>query len=148
MSFHFFVNFLILLNLFTRIPTTNGETPLNSSNHHSSQSPQNSPKPYRTSPSPTQPKLEIRTMRELLADDMRDSQFSQQEQNENNSKQNLQSCEKNVEKNERESPFESTSQQQQQQQSCSISIPLSPVNLSNDSNSGDQKKFDKESQSE
>ena len=93
-------------------------------------------------------------MRELLADDMRGSeshyshhidQNERQRREETPSKQRRQSCEKEVEKNERESPFESTSQQQQ---SCSMAVASSPVNLSNDSNSGDEKKFDKEGQGE
>lgn len=87
-------------------------------------------------------------MRELLADDAAHyshhiDQNERQRREETPSKQRRQSCEKEVEKNERESPFESTSQQQQ---NCSMAVASSPVNLSNDSNSGDEKKFDKEGQ--
>lgn len=87
-------------------------------------------------------------MRELLADDAAHyshhiDQNERQRREETPSKQRRQSCEKEVEKNERGSPFESTSQQQQ---NCSMAVASSPVNLSNDSNSGDEKKFDKEGQ--
>ena len=90
-------------------------------------------------------------MRELLADDMRGSEshyshhIDQNERQRREETPSKQSSEKEVEKNERESPFESTSQQQQ---SCSMAVASSPVNLSNDSNSGDEKKFDKEGQGE
>lgn len=122
-----------------RVPTTNGET------SHSSAKPMNAessqPSPSTTKPpsyhSPPSPKnvLEYRAMRELLSDsDKRpESQRSSTPTHRNGSQQlkiNQALQEKLNEKTERESPQTSDNQQPNE-------MPTSPMQFSNDSNSGD-----------
>lgn len=124
-----------------RVPTTNGETshssskPLVSESSHSSPS---TPKPYQPPSSPNRSNLEYRAMRELLSEGSEkrtESHFSlepNQNQTHNGSQlkinQTLQ--ETLAEKTERESPQPPDNQP-------SITLPSSPMQFSNDSNSGD-----------
>lgn len=79
-------------------------------------------------------------MRELLADDRRGefpmdhnhSQLAEEPSKKNSGHHN---SERSTEKSDRGSPYAGSSQQQDNQP---IQIPSSPVNLSNDSNSGDE----------
>lgn len=133
-----------------RIPTTNGET------SHSSAKPTiaepshpspSTPKSYHPPQSPSKSTLEYRAMRELLSDDKRsESRFSMdqsptQTHNGSQLKINQSLQEKLVEKTERESPHPADNQQP-------IALSPSPMQFSNDSNSGDgnfdelQSKFD------
>ncbi|KAL7014220.1 hypothetical protein ACKWTF_015809 [Chironomus riparius] len=133
----------------TRVPTTNGETraspskPITTetSSHHSPSHTKTFQPPPSTSPTPPQQqKLEFRAMRELLADDRRGEfpmDHSHCQSAEESSKKNSghHSSERSGEKSNRGSPYAGSSQQQDNQP---IQIPSSPVNLSNDSNSGDE----------
>lgn len=124
-----------------RVPTTNGETAHSSSkpisvesSHRQSPS---TPKPYQQPPSPSKSNLEYRAMRELLADtDKRpESHFSMAQSptrghNGSQLKINQALQETLAEKAERESPQPSDNQQP-------IALPSSPMQFSNDSNSGD-----------
>ena len=126
-----------------RVPTTNGETSHSSSkplNTEQSRASPLSPKPYQPTPSPSKSNLEYRAMRELLAEgEKRSENHYSMEQNQNQNQthngsqlkinQSLQ--EKLVEKAERESP-----QPPDNQQSIARS-QSSPMQFSNDSNSGD-----------
>jgi hypothetical protein len=123
-----------------RVPTTNGETshssakPMNVDSSHPSPS---TPKPssYHSPPSPKNV-LEYRTMRELLTegDKRSESQQSPIRTHSNGSQQlkiNQALQEKLIEKAERESPQPPDNQHQQNE------MPTSPMQFSNDSNSGD-----------
>lgn len=72
-------------------------------------------------------------MRELLADDRRSDFGTLNESIEESKNSSQRDIEMSVNKCEKESPFGSG----QQQESQAIQISPSPVNLSNDSNSGD-----------
>jgi hypothetical protein len=140
---------VVTSSLSSRIPTTNGDTQLSpskpvtttdtsspASKHFQSPSPQ--PPAPPTSTTSTQ-KLEFRAMRELLADDRR-GDFGSLDQLppsavEEKCQQQHHDVEMREEKNERESPFSGGGCQQQEPQT--IQVTPSPVNLSNDSNSGD-----------
>jgi hypothetical protein len=128
-----------------RIPTTNGDTPPNVSKSITAESSHHSPsthsKAYQVPSPPPPQKLEFRAMRELLADDRRDTPFQMDQgtghgsvdESDRKSVGQQSSGEKNAEKSERESPFSGGQQQDQQ----AVQIPSSPVHLENDSNSGD-----------
>lgn len=129
------------LGLGPRVPTTNGETSHSSSkpmNTESSRASPSTPKPYQPPPSPSKGNLEFRAMRELLAegDKRSESHFSMEQNHQNQThngsqlKINQALQEKLIDKTERESPQPPDNQQ-------SIALPSSPMQFSNDSNSGD-----------
>lgn len=132
-----------------RVPTTNGETSHSSSkpiNVESSQRSPTTPKSYHQPPSPPKNNLEYQAMRELLADtDKRpESHFSMEQSptrghNGSQLKINQALQETLAEKSDRESPQPSENQQ-------STALPSSPMQYSNDSNSGDARFDDLQSE--
>ena len=126
-----------------RVPTTNGETshsstkPMTVETSRSSRSSPSTPKPYQQPPSPSKSNLEYRAMRELLADnDKRPESHFSMEQNQpqihNGSQLKINQAlqDKLAEKTERESPHTTDNQQP-------ITLSSSPMQFSNDSDSGD-----------
>lgn len=126
--------------LSARVPTTNGETSHSSSKPiivESSQRSPSTPKPYHQPSSPPQRNLEYRAMRELLADNEKrpESHFSMEQSptrshNGSQLKINQALQETLAEKSEQESTQPSENQQVN-------ALPSSPMNFSNDSNSGE-----------